>query len=129
MNYMKQIAEMIGVEMGEKFDIKTGETIIQECYIDQFGLHDDAWRGMPKLLLKLLMGNAEIIKKPFRPEVGDLYWVIRRDGNFDCNHFNHDTYDIMAMYMGNCFYSKAEAELHKDEILAKFQDAMSDDRQ
>ncbi|MGN0163169.1 MAG: hypothetical protein ACI4EA_06255, partial [Candidatus Ornithomonoglobus sp.] len=113
MNYMGKIAEMLGVKLEEWFDVKSGETIIPNCYIDTLGLHNSNLEIMPKLLLKLLNGDAEIIRPPFRPKIEGHYFHVTSDGRI-CDITNSGgTYDRMAMLTGNCFCSEAEAESHK----------------
>lgn len=60
-NYMKEVAEILGVELGEKFVIENMSC--NPCYIDENGLYDcdDDYRG--GLLISLLNGETEI-KKP-----------------------------------------------------------------
>ena len=68
MNYMKQVAEMLGVEMGERFKIK-GHTNNAEYYISEQGLMREGFiEPFQKPLTTLLTGEAEIVKKPWKPK-------------------------------------------------------------
>ncbi|MGM9936618.1 MAG: hypothetical protein ACI38A_04685, partial [Candidatus Ornithomonoglobus sp.] len=108
------------------FDVESDKTIIPNCYIDTLGLHNSNLEGMPKLLLKLLNGNAKIVRPPFRPEIEGRYFHITSDGRIRDITNSGGTYDRMAVLMGNCFRTEAEAKTHRDEIMAKFREVMDD---
>lgn len=59
-NYMKEVAEMLGVELGEKFEIENATC--NPCYITEAGLYDcdDDYRS--GFLICLLNGEREIKK-------------------------------------------------------------------
>lgn len=136
MNYMKQVAENLGVKMGERFDIDCNTCIAVDCYFDENGLRDDkdCIKHIPYALTDLLNGRNKIIKKPFKPRNGDKYYlvIIRQIGSEISFEISSNTYidssvfDLMALSMGNCFRSEAEAEEHKDEIIAKFREVIGD---
>lgn len=127
MNYMKQVAEMLGVEMGERFDVKDeyGD-ITADCFIDENGLHNNCI-DLVCTFERVLNGSAEIIKRPFRPNCNEEYWFVSCDGDVQVAIVDGETtFDLMAIYMGNCFRTEAEAAAHKDEIMAKFREVMGD---
>lgn len=128
MNYMDKIAEMLGVEMRETFDIKYPSNLYKDCFFDDLGLHTFDSVLAPGKMNDLLNGNAEIVKKPFRPKNGDEYCLINLSGDIECITFDGGIFDLRAMCMGNCFRTMSEAKEHKDEIMAKFREVMDDDR-
>lgn len=81
-----KIAEMLGVELGEEFKVKGYDPT---CWFDLDGLHFDGWVAEDEedaMLHNLLCGEAEIIKLPWKPKKGDVYftfgllgdkWVVR----------------------------------------------------
>lgn len=85
-NLMPEIAKMLGVELGEEFKIKGYDPT---CWFDLDGLHFDGWVAEDEedaMLHNLLCGEAEIIKLPWKPKKGDVYftfgllgdkWVVR----------------------------------------------------
>lgn len=85
-NLMPEIAKMLGVELGEEFKIKGCDPT---CWFDLDGLHFDGWVAEDEedaMLHNLLCGEAEIIKLPWKPKKGDVYftfglfgdkWVVR----------------------------------------------------
>ena len=134
MNLIPKICEMLGVEIGEGFDLCNGmDSCIRmgciykfsnDCLMcadeddkDCFGVASD------KTLRCILNGSLKIIKIPFEPKNGDRYFriFIRSDGDIDvCSDTWMDwTTDYMCTYCGNCFRTRAEAEKHKYEIYEK----------
>lgn len=85
-NLMPEIAKMLGVELGEEFKIKGYDPT---CWFDLDGLHFDGWVAEDEedaMLHNLICGEAEIIKLPWKPKKGDVYftfgllgdkWVVR----------------------------------------------------
>ena len=122
MNYMKQIAKMLGVELEEEFYL---ESIEYGCYflddrskkatfkLSLSGMmtnyHNDEWKSADECLVSLLEGAYTIVKKPWKPkENEEYYWVdLKRrvvKGNFNCGY----TWDVMRYQLGNCFHTKEE---------------------
>ncbi|MGN0162851.1 MAG: hypothetical protein ACI4EA_04610 [Candidatus Ornithomonoglobus sp.] len=64
MNYMNQIANLLGVEPGERFDIKDGDSIKKDYYFDESGLRRKDDCRTPCTMNKLLNGMSEIVKHP-----------------------------------------------------------------
>lgn len=85
-NLIPEIAKMLGVEICEEFKIKGYDPT---CWFDLDGLHFDGWVAEDEedaMLHNLLCGEAEIIKLPWKPKKGDVYftfgllgdkWVVR----------------------------------------------------
>lgn len=85
-NLIPQICKMLGVELGEEFKIKGYDPT---CWFDLDGLHFDGWVAEDEedaMLHNLICGEAEIIKLPWKPKKGDVYftfgllgdkWVVR----------------------------------------------------
>lgn len=80
-NLIPNIARMLGVEIGEEFKIRGDD---RTCFIDLDGLHldyhvaDDEDNAM---LHDLLCGEAEIIKIPWKPKKGDVYFTFKLLGD------------------------------------------------
>lgn len=78
MNYYKQVAEMLGVELGEEFKVSITETFVYK--ITENGLRrryqtDSEWVGSPPVTLtSLLRGDYSIVKLPWKPKEGEEYW-------------------------------------------------------
>lgn len=69
MNYMKQVAELLGVELGEKFKINFhGDISSDEYYIDENSIHEIGDGKVNDycypLLIALLNGTDTVVKLP-----------------------------------------------------------------
>ena len=125
-NYMPEVARMLGVEIGEEFDIlyKDGTAteigpfiFTNETILDCDGDELQCWR-----LCCLLTGDYTIQKRPWGPKVGELFWTINGKGDAEQYHFTNDVRDLAMLNMGNCFPTKEAAEATKPEMLAKFEE-------
>ena len=78
-NLIPQIAQMLGVEIGEKFKVKGYN---EPTYrFDADGLKEsfsnrpkEEWTFANAALGSLLAGKLEIIKLPWKPKEGEKYW-------------------------------------------------------
>lgn len=76
-NYMQDVARMLGVELEEEFRIK--ETLTKSIYkITSSGLLGKCdgkdWKHENYALASLLIGVYHIIKLPWQPKDGDVYY-------------------------------------------------------
>ena len=125
-NVMSEVAQLLHVRLGERFKIKNylGEYYLSEGGLYSVGNRDD-YNG---ILMSLLRGTDEIIKKPWKPRLKERYYTISGMCNDDkdiviCQEiFTNGVYDYMNFAMHNCFQTKEEAELHKEEILKKLKE-------
>ncbi len=112
-NHMADVAKMLGVELGEEFELKDYE--YNPYKITDGGLID--WQGDEwcNALTGLLLGEVEIIKKPWKPKEGETYYYITKKGNV-CETFYSDQYinDLFRIRFGNCFRNREEAEANLD---------------
>ena len=89
-NLIPEIAKMLGVELNEEFKIKGREGAIYKFIVDGLLVSDDdaekvyTTAHMP--LVGLVRGDIEIVKLPWKPRKGDVYysfallgdkWVVR----------------------------------------------------
>jgi len=84
---MKQVAEMLGVELGEEFYLKKG------CFkykLVKSGLlfKDGGWYDASITLAELLSGEKEI---EWQPKHGDFYWFIYPDELKPCEELYDST--------------------------------------
>ena len=84
MNYMAEVAKMFGVELGESFKITSDTHGDYQNYYrftetNCLETSDDGveWKmiNAEVLLKRILMGNIRIIKLPWRPSRGDVYYM------------------------------------------------------
>lgn len=125
MNYMEQVAKMLGVELEEEFYLKNttngyycasgknkttfklSESGVKYKFIRNTNNYE--WCRLDAILAEVLTGSLEIVKKPWKPkENEEYYWVdLKRrvvKGNFNCDY----TWNVMRYQLGNCFRTKEE---------------------
>ena len=122
MNYMNQIAQMLGVELDEEFYL---ESIEYGCYflddrskkatfkLSLSGMmtnyHNDEWKSADECLASILEGAYTIVKKPWKPSHGLRYYYVQLDKTLDYTIFDSECYwDVLAYTLGNCFRTKEE---------------------
>jgi hypothetical protein len=117
-NLIPEIARMLGVELGEKFEIKGSKGLVYKFVDDELIVNSTDDKGISGLtanmtLVSLLKGKREIIKLPWKPKKGETYytfellgdkWVVRssRWGGFP------NEYALLDK--GWVYRSQAEAE-------------------
>lgn len=125
MNLMPEILKKLGVEVGERFDIKgDGRIGFVNIYFDEtYCLWDKDQKNINEIILLLIVGEYEIIKKPWKPQNGELGYYVSPDGRINPNNFSK-TYatDCGLVVMGNCFRTEEEAEAAKPEMLKKMEE-------
>lgn len=72
MNKMKEVAQLLGVEIGEEFGVK-GKAF--NYHLGNESLFDEQGNSYPALLVNLINGKTEIVKLPFKPKNGEIYWT------------------------------------------------------
>jgi len=133
-NYMPEVAKMLGVEIGEEFDILVNETemlvhgpykIIDNAIVDYVGCKTK------NLLYGLLTGDYTIQKRPWRPKEGEKYWYCSaQDGCVYWTIFcTGMTRNLAFLNMGNCFPTAEAAEAAAPEMLAKFEEIKKEVRE
>ena len=132
MNLIPKIAEMLGVEIGEKFDLYNMDSSIRmgciykfsnDCLMcadeddkDCFGVASD------KTLRCMLNGSLKIIKLPFEPKDGEHYWYVlwnEHELGSSTSIWRENIDHYQSKYCGNVFRKQSEAEAHKYEIYEK----------
>ena len=124
-NYMPEVAKMLGLEIGEEFDILVNETemLVHGPYkITDNAIVDYVGCKTKTLLYGLLTGEYTLQKRPWRPKKGELFWTINGKGNVEKYHFLNDMCDLALLNMGNCFPTKKAAKAAVPEILEKFEE-------
>ena len=127
MNYMEELAQMLGVELNERFGIcstcSTDYIDPYEYYFTVDGLKVVANNGhvfpVDNISTKLFTGEVTVKRKPWRPTDGEYYWYIDVKGNAYRSSWGGDDFpgmfDINLYKLGNCYRTKEEAEDSKDK--------------
>ena len=118
-NLMPEVARLLGVEIGEEFEVclldgsmsDYGPFVFSETQIeDKHGMVADY------KLHKLINGEFAIVKNqnnptPYKPIPGDRYWYVNNDDweATGISTYCGDIFDLMAVATGNCFRTEREA--------------------
>lgn len=126
MNYYKQIAEMLGLELEQEFVLTDDDGNRENKYTYKFtedGLFSKAndLSGKVTLMLDLLLsGKYKAVPKPWKPKKGDEYWrCISKCGFVSSTIWLDDVMDICRWKSGNCFRTEEEAKTKGKEIMEK----------
>lgn len=121
MNYMKQIAKMLGVELGEKFKVRSTkytQNVNSEIFVfTKVGITTDDGITRNDILIDLLLGVLEIIKLTWKPKDGDHYWYVEYDEGCDLcrTTWSDSSYDLALHKLGKLYRTREEAEAHAEE--------------
>lgn len=129
MNYYKQIAEMLGVELGEEFSLKgnnTGEInnarykIMQEDGL-MYTVRGREW-SRSVLMLSIINGTYSVVKLPWKPKEGDRYcYYSAANGLVNYARWDDLCTELILWKVGNCFKTEEEAKTKGKEIMEAIQ--------
>lgn len=128
MKYWKKFAEMLGLELGEKFELTYDDgTINEDTYkIEEDGFYyknkqSEDWLAEPSTTVyKLINGYCKAVPKPWKPKECEKYFIYETGGVDDAYSFwADDDIDLCRWKCGNCFKTKEEAETKGKEIMEK----------
>ena len=127
MNYIPQVAKMLGVEIGERFKVKyTKRKIGTSFYFAEDGLHNEESSDVYSMTLAgILYGKYKIKKLPW-PKDGDMYYIPYINGGevkADCKTWNNGNSVDEARYdAGLVCRTKEEAIEKAKKMLAAVKD-------
>lgn len=113
-NYMKKVAEMLGVELGEEFKVANKGTESRYVYrLTESGcesLYEGTWDVAKMVLCSILHGDAEVRKLPYKPKKGDEYFSYYRE-DFDVGRgvWSDHPADYARLKCGMVFRTEEEA--------------------
>lgn len=73
-NYIQDVAKMLGVELGEEFKIEGSNLIYKFLENGLCFRCIEGWLSDKHQFFDLISGNVEIVKLPWQPKVGDVYY-------------------------------------------------------
>lgn len=131
MNYMNEVAKLLGVEFEEIFRLRVNKTLDgqprmkdREYKLTPEGLFvamdPNKGTGYTKAtnsLTQILNGNYSIIKLPWTPKIKETYYFIDCEGFINPALWGDDPDDITHYKTGNCFQTRAEAGRNADAYL------------
>ena len=130
MNYWKQFAEMLGLELGEKFELTYDDGTIDE---DTYKIEEDGfyykqkqskdWLAEPSTTVnKLINGYCKVVPKQWKPKYGERYWYYSTLSRKTFYLMREDGLDDLLLWKaGNCFKTREEAEIKGKEIMEQIQ--------
>lgn len=133
MNYWKQFAEILGLELEQEFVLTDVDGKIKDLYtykITENGIfykskiNVDWLRGKPLVVEELLNGCIKAVAKKWKPKKGDIYsYYINStyfDGTNSCR-WTDEGLDLLFWKVGNCFKTDEEAKTKGKEIMENIQ--------
>lgn len=129
MTYYKQFAEMLGLELGQKFSIvlSSSKEKSKNVYkITKMGVFsrstndtDGYWGLEPSTTVEhLLNGLFEVVPKPLKFEVGEKYFYYSVSLNrATTRKWCNGNYDLLLWKFGNCFKTERDANEKGKEIM------------
>ena len=112
MNYMDEVAKVLGVELGELFEVYRNEGYFCLTYN---GLINQHTGRAPEVLSRLLSGDLHIKRKPWKPNANDIFWSINASGNADWSVWVGATQQLVCYKIGNCYHTEEEAVANIDK--------------
>ena len=132
-NYMAEVAKLLGVELGESFKI-TSDTqgdypgdyqnyyrfTENNCF--ETSVDGDKWETATVIVLRgILMGDARIVKLPWKPRKGEKYYVpriaIRPEDRHYYYYWSNSGVDIKRYDMGLVCKTPEEAIALTEKML------------
>lgn len=120
-NYMAEVAKMLGVELGEEFEIHTSDDKILVGRFTKIDLVVKSssinlkYDANMIVLHELLVGTYTIRRKPWKPKREDWYWNVQPDGEFALVKWTDETADYNNYKLGNCYKTKEDANSNRSK--------------
>lgn len=131
MNYYKQFAEMIGLELGQEFVITDDDGKRQgnntyEITEDGISVKKPTNIGLccriPAIFTNVLDGNYKVVPVPWKPKRYERYWRYQpQNSDVSWSTWCDDGVDLCRWKVGNCFETEKEAEIKGKEIMEQIQ--------
>ena len=126
-NLIPEIAKMLGVELGEEFEIKGYKGLVYKFVDDELIVCDDnntetEYTTANMTLVGLLKGIREIVKLPWKPKMYEKYWTFDKLGQkwiAVCSSWEKCPYEILLFDKGWVFRTKEEAEAALPKVAAE----------
>ena len=121
MTKLEEIASLLGVEIGEEFQITNDVytyRITEQAMERKIG---GEWIGIAgAALYEVLRGKKHIIKMPWKPKTGEAYWCETYYGASEII-WGDRFFDFANYAVGNCFRTSEELKEHNREVRAQLQ--------
>ena len=131
MNYYKQFAEMLGLELEQEFNLTDVDGNIKGNIKGELTYkftEDGLLYKSPTLvnwsksssgtILRLLNCDYKVVTKPWKPKYGEQYWSYSTKINGTCCNTFWELIEDYAMWKsGNCFRTEEEAATKGKEVM------------
>jgi len=117
-NYIPETLEMMGLH--EDMQINIAGNFRNPYTIKNSELFDCCGDVSNNALFGLLVGGEYAIL-PWEPRKGEYYYYVNAKGYIRTDYSGDCMFDYMAVYCGNCFRTREEAEANKSEVLKKLE--------
>lgn len=126
MNYWKQFAEMLGLELEQEFVLTDVDGNRKDKYtykITEDGLLYKSptfnWAiSSLGTIGKLLDGDVKVVSKQWKPKKGEKYWYYSDSCKLAiCVYWEDVDRDLSFWKVGNCFKAREESESKGKEIM------------
>lgn len=115
-NYMAEVAKLLGVEMNKDFECEESSCTYR---ITEHGFMCNGCYGADSLMM-LLCGERTIRRRPWKPNVADVFWHVDYCGNVQ--HKQWVSWDYFNFYkIGNCYRTREEAEANRDKWISFYE--------
>lgn len=127
-NLIPEICKMLGVKLGEEFEIKGYKGLVYKFVDDELIVNSTDDKGCSGLtanmtLVSLLKGEREIVKLPWKPKEGEDYYTFI----YDCYHkwcvwqqrWSNHPFDLALLEKGWVYRSREEAEAVLPKVAAE----------
>lgn len=132
MNYWKEFAEMLGLDLGERFvltdsdGVREGEDTYKITENGMYYTNQRLKEWYPELSetpRRILNGFVKVSPTEWAPKPYEKYWYYSlKDRTVYSRWFNFNDFDLYAWNAGNCFETEAEALSKGKEIIEKIND-------
>lgn len=123
-NHMAEVAKMLGVELGEEFEIvfPNNPNCHATAVLYESGLNiqkhnlanQDFWHLTA--LTNILNGTYTIKRKPWKPKNAEYFSSVTPEGGIFSDRWRDGAWDHSNLYkIGNCYRTEEEAEANHDK--------------
>ena len=133
MNYYKQFAEMLGLELEQEFVLTDYDGNRKDKYTYKITEDGLLYKSPPFInwsisslgtIGKLLDGDVKAVHKPWKPKKGEIYSYYINSTYFDGTNscmWTDECLDLLHWKAGNCFKTEEEAKSKGKEIMEQIQ--------
>lgn len=125
MNYMAEVAKMLGVRIDEKFKLNEIETL--ECSFDAnaFTVRTTDPPGYineqvsNNVLIALITGDYTVKHRPWKPSEDDMFFVVDYEGDILTKYWDDGSTVYRTYYkIGNCYRTREAAKANRDKWIS-----------